>query len=236
MKTPPNPSCHDCDSLSTSVFCDLKSAELNRLDTHKTCNTYKKGQVIFHQGNRPLGLYCVQSGKVKITKMGVEGKEQIVRLAASGDVIGYRSFLAEETYSATASAIDDSSICFIDREDFKSVLSHNASLSENLIKLLSRELRESEDLVRDMAQKSVRERTAEVLILLSRKFGTTTTPLTQLNVQLSREELANYVGTATETLIRLLSDFKEERVIATQGKKIQILDFEKLSHIANIEF
>lgn len=236
MKKPSLTNCEDCDSRSESVFCNLEVAQLSGLDTHKTCNLYKKGQNIFHEGTRPVGLYCIKEGKVKIYKTGIDGREQIIRMAKSGDLLGYRSFLAEEYYSATASALEDTSICFIDREDFNGVLGQSESLSKNLIKLLTRELRESENLVIDMAQKSVRERVAEVLLLLKEKFGMDAEQPKQLAATLTRDELASYVGTATETLIRLLSEFKEEKLIETKGRKIFIIDAEGLVEAAHIEY
>lgn len=236
MKKPVLTDCKNCNSRGDSIFCDLDQYKLGALDRHKTCNLYKKGQTIFHAGTRPVGLYCLKKGKVKIFKTGSDGKEQIVRMAKPGDLIGYRSFLAEEFYSASAITIEDTDVCFIDREDFNSVLLSSEKLSKNLIKLLSRELRESENLIRNMAQKSVKERVAEILLLLKEKFGMDSHDPTLLNASLTREELANYVGTATETLIRFLSELKEEGIIETQNRKIYILNHAALAEIANIDF
>lgn len=235
MKKPSSTKCADCDSLNRSLFSGLDEKSLALLDKHKTCNVYKKNQVIFHEGNRPLGLFCLTSGKVKIHKTGLDGREQIVRLAKPGDMIGYRSFLGEEFYSATAVALDDSCVCFIDKNDFFQVLKTNENFSLDLIHLLARELREAEDMIRDMAQKSVRERVAEVLLLIKEKYGVDASDPTLLNSRMTREELASYVGTATETLIRLLSDLKEENIIETQGRRIRILNPKALFQIANLE-
>lgn len=227
-------SCLQCESLKNSSFTDLSEADLDTLNRQKVCNLYRKGQVLFHEGNLPLGLYCLKQGKIKIFKTGVDGKEQIVRLASPGDLMGYRSFLGEETYSASAAALEDSVICFIDKNNFKKTLDDNTKLSKTLLELLSHELREAENLIRDMAQKSVRERLAEVLLILKEKFGMESDDPKCLSAKLSREELANYVGTATETAIRLISDLKDEKVIETQGKRIRILNAERLTEIANL--
>lgn len=228
--------CEHCQTLQASLFGNLNKTDLQCIDAHKTANTYKRGQVIFHEGNRPLGLYCLQQGKVKIFKTGIDGREQIVRLAKAGDFIGYRAFLGEDCYSASAMALEDSQICFIDKNDFFHVCKTNDKLSGNLILRLSHELREAEDLLRDMAQKSVRERVAEILLIIREKYGVDKEDAKQINATLSREELASFVGTATETLIRILSDLKDAGVIDTQGKKIKILDIDALTETANLQY
>lgn len=228
--------CEHCGARKDSLFCHLNTQELKQLDKAKTCNTYKKGQVIFNEGNQPMGLFCMQEGKVKIYKTGVGGREQIVRMARPGDFLGYRAFLSGESYSATAMAIADCTICFIDKQTIFNILKNDDKLPWAFMKFLCRELRTAEELVTEMAQKSVRERLAEDLIILSRKYGYDKTDSTLLNVSLSREELASFVGTATETLIRLLSDMKRENVIDIQGRKIKILDEKKLLEIANLEY
>lgn len=235
MKKSETPECDHCETLGKSLFCHLGKESLGNLDAHKTSNLYKKGQVIFHEGNRPLGVYCLERGKVKIYKTGIDGREQIVRLAGPGELIGYRAFLGEEFYSASAASIEDSQICFIDRDDFNHVLKENNTISTDLIRNLSHELREAEDMLQHMAQKSVRERLAETILLIKKKYGTEKNNAAALNVHFSREELASFVGTATETLIRLLSDLKAEKVIDTEGKKIIILNEAKLLTIANLE-
>lgn len=227
--------CSHCQHVSHSVFQDMAPDQLQCIDHQKVCNVYKKGQVLFHEGNRPLGVYCVKAGKIKIYKMGTDGREQIVRLAGPGDLVGYRAFLGEEHYTCTATTLEDSQVCFVDRNSFQKVLRDNQDLSSNLIGLLSQELREAENMIRDMAQKSVRERLAEALIVLKNKFGMDESDPHCLSAKMSREEIASFVGTATETAIRLLSELKDEGVIETQGKKIKILKPRELLAIAQIE-
>lgn len=227
--------CEQCGSRKNSLFCHLNAAELTKISHSKTCNTYKKGQVVFHEGNHPMGLFCIQKGKVKIYKMGQEGREQIVRMAGDGGLLGYRSLVGEEPYSATAQAIENSSICFIDKQIFLDVLKSDKILPWDFMKFLCRELRQAEEHITEMAQKSVRERLAEDLIILKNKYGYDNEENRVLNVSLKREELASFVGTATETLIRLLSDMRQEKVIDIQGQKIKILDEKKLLEIANLE-
>lgn len=221
--------CEHCNCLKKNVLKELDQFELHQIDTRKVCSHFKKGEVIFREGNRANGLYCISSGKVKIFKTGVEGRDQIVRLAKTGDIIGYRALLSGEPYFASASALEDTSVCMIPASDFHKYTDANPSFSKGLLQKLTQDLKESEERMMRMAQKSVRERLAATLLLLMNTFGTVG-PDKVLNVDLSREDIASLIGTATETVIRLLSDFKTEQIIATRGKKILILN-EKALHI-----
>ncbi len=224
----------DCEWASNPIFEKLLPSEIQLIEENKVCNIYKKSQAIFHEGNPPLGLYCVHEGNVKVFKTGVDGREQIVRMAKKGDIIGYRALIGKEIYTATASAIVDSKICFIEKQVFFDIINSNQEMLWAMMRLLAHELHAAEDFLADMAQKTVRERLAEVLILLKNKYGCQEVDDETLNVILSRDELASIVGTATETLIRHLSDFKDEGVIQVKGRKIKIVDSEKLIGIANI--
>jgi CRP-like cAMP-binding protein len=221
--------CEHCDCLKKNALKELNQFELHQVDTRKVCSQFKKGEIIFREGNRANGLYCISSGKVKIYKTGIEGRDQIVRMAKTGDIIGYRALLSGEPYFASASALEDTSVCMIPASDFNKYTDLNPSFSKGLLQKLTQDLKESEERMMRMAQKSVRERLAATLLLLMQTFGTVG-PDKVLNVDLSREDIASLVGTATETVIRLISDFKTEQIIATRGKKILILN-EKALHI-----
>lgn len=119
MKTFDHIDCSHCDKRQSSIFCCTHGENLEDLSDSKTCSVYKKGQVVFHEGGHPFGVYCVNKGKIKLSIVGDEGKEQIVRLVRDGDVLGYRSMLVNERYNATATVLEDSQICFIPREVFK---------------------------------------------------------------------------------------------------------------------
>ncbi len=225
--------CRNCDARTKSIFCHLGHGELEEFNDMKSCVIFRKGQLIFGEGGHPLGLYCVNAGKIKIAHSGPDGKEQIVRMARGGDVLGYRALLTSERYNASAVALDDSEICFIPREAFFNVLKTNTGLSYEIIKMLSTELRKAERMITDLAQKPVRERMAEALLFLKETYGFEADGAT-INVSLSREDIANLVGTATETAIRLLSEFRQDKIVESAGKKIRILDMDKLVHIARL--
>jgi CRP/FNR family transcriptional regulator, polysaccharide utilization system transcription regulator len=225
--------CQSCGSRHKSIFCHLGIEELGTFNDTKSCISFKKGQVIFNEGNHPLGLYCVREGKIKLSHSGQDGKDQIVRMAKNGDVLGYRAMISGERYTASAVALDDSNICFIPRDSFFSVLKTNSGLSMEIIKMLSSDLRKAEQTITDIAQKPVRERMAEALLFLKETYGFEEDGAT-INVVLSREDIANLVGTATETAIRLLSEFKQDKIVEAIGKKIKLLDVDKLIKTANI--
>jgi CRP/FNR family transcriptional regulator, polysaccharide utilization system transcription regulator len=220
------PDCETCSSREHSVFSDMPSSELQIFSSGKGCNFYASGDVIFKEGSYPSGLFCVHKGKIKIFKYGSEGREQIIRFAKEGDILGYKSLITNEPYSASASALDDTVI-------FNS-LQLSPHLSLKMLQLLTHELRTAETRMVDLAQKSVRERLAEALLILEETFGYEENTKI-LNVTLTREEIANIVGTATESIIRLLSEFKKDGVIELAGRKISVMNRRELVRTANIE-
>lgn len=225
--------CQHCDSRFKSVFCDLAEEELEALNSHKSCSQVKRGQVIFNEGFHPHGIYCVNAGKIKVSQMGDAGREHIVRLAKEGDILGYRAVLSGGKYSCSAIALDDCSICFIPKEVFLGMVQRDGSLSMSMMRLLSENLRQAETRIIEMAQKPVRERLAESILFLKETYGYEEGNQV-LNVTMSREELANMTGTATETAIRLLSEMKSDGIIELTGKKIGILNHAKLVKTANL--
>lgn len=236
MPTQPiKPECQTCTSRVLGVLCDLDSQSLNECNDHKTTNAYKKGQVIFYEGNQAFGLYCLFSGRVKLYKTGVDGKQQIVRIAGPGDLLGYRALFAGEPYPATGEVMEDATICCMDRNAFFPLLSKNPSLALNIIKKLSKELRQAEDLATSIAQRSVRERMAELLLMLKEAYGKPAKKGVRIDLQLSREELGDMIGITQETAIRLLSEFKQDGMIEVKDREISILNPSKLAETARIE-
>jgi CRP/FNR family transcriptional regulator, polysaccharide utilization system transcription regulator len=233
QKSATHTDCETCAARFHSVFHGLEGDNLQEVNYGKACSVFKKSSYIFNEGQYPQGVYCVNKGKVKVMQTGDEGKEQIVRLAKEGDILGYRALLSGEKYSSSAVAIDDSSVCFIPKAIFFKILEKDAPLSMEIMKLLSSDLKKAENKITDLAQKPVRERMAEALLFLKETYGYEP-GTTIINVVLSREDIANIVGTATETAIRLISEFKQSKIIESIGKKIQIIDLPKLIKTANV--
>lgn len=222
----------ECDLEAQPVFSCLSEEEMEILDRHKTCLFFKKGQPVFNEGNYPLGIFSIDSGKIKIEHSGEEGKMQIVRLANAGDLIGYRALFCGEKYNGSAVALEEAHLCFIPKQAFFEVLKTNNKLNLALIRLLASDLRKAEEHLTELAQKPVRERLAKALLFLKDTYGLEEDGAT-INVSLSREELADLVGTATETAIRLLSELKNDGIIELTGKKIAIADLERLVKTAH---
>lgn len=225
--------CNHCAKRFTNIFCQAKYDSMQEINSEKICTQYKKGEYIFKEGTRPYGVFCVNRGKIKLSKQGDDGKEQITRLVKPGDPLGYRALLSGDLYSSSAISIEDSGVCFIPKELFLRILQNDSNLSLEMMKLLSDDLRKAELQITHLAQKPVRERVAEAILFIKETYGFAADGIT-IDAQFSREDIANIVGTSTETAIRLLSEFNKDKIIMLIGKKIQILDLNKLLKTANI--
>jgi CRP-like cAMP-binding protein len=229
--------CDHCQSRDKGIFCELEQAALNDVSHNKVMNSYKKGQTIFFQGNPPFGLYCIASGKIKVSKVGNDGKESIVRIAGPGDVLGHRSLFSKENYSATATVIEDAAICFLDKNYIYSALKNDPTIALNMIEKLSKDMGAAEARNASMSQKSARERLAELFLTFMKNYGHEESDgRVRLDIKLNRDEIASIVGTAHETIIRLISEFKDEGIMEQEGKVIYILNEEKLLEFANLDY
>lgn len=226
------PFCDKCALETNSIFKHLTGEEAEKVNFEKDFRHYKRGDVLYHEGNRISGFYCVNSGLIKVFKTGFDGKEQIIRFAKPGDIIAYRSVLSNEPACTTAKVIEDCQVCFIPSEILVSLIKTNPGFALELMKLACHELGEANSYITDIAQKTVRERLAEVLIRLVNDFGVDDQK--NLKISLTREELANIVGTATESVIRLLSEFKADMLVELNGRKIRILNLKGLEKISNV--
>ena len=215
---------------SQSILRHLDVEELTYMEEATEIRHYKKGESIFLQGKRIAGCYVVLSGIVKQFKTGGEGRNYIIRLAKPYEILGYRSVLSGDPACHTSSVLEDSDVCYIPKECLHHFVQTNGNFALDLLQIACRELEESHSLITDIAQKSVKERLAELLLTLKNKFGVSEKG--QINIVLSREELANVVGTATESVIRILSEFRADKLIDMNGKKITILNEKVLEKIA----
>lgn len=227
-----NPKCETCGARSKSVFCSMNSDQLIELDQAKSCSIYRKGETIFREGSYPRGLFCVNNGKIKLSKTGSGGREQILRFATQGDVMGYNSMLSNKPLVATATAMEEASICFVPARQFFKFLKDDPKFSMNMLELTAKNWHTASRLITDMAQKSSKQRLAEMLLWLKETFGLDEDDC--LDVKMSREEIASLVGTATEATIRLLSELKKEKLIHLEGKKIKLVDIHGLASLAEI--
>jgi len=221
-----------CEQCIVKQFNSLKSLtkdELMRISGCKTSKIIKKGEVIFEEGESLNGVFCVRDGICKLTKLSANGKDQIVKLVVKGELLGQRSVISDERTNLRATALNDMEVCFIPKNEIIKDLQGNNNFSLDVLKHMASDLKEADDIIVNMAQKSVRQRLAEALISINESFGTNADGT--LSVLLSREDFASIVGTATESAIRVLSQFKKEGFISTVGKQIKIEDLDGLRHI-----
>jgi CRP-like cAMP-binding protein len=200
-----------------------------RISACKTSKIIRKGEVIFEEGETLNGVYCVRDGICKLTKLSANGKDQIIKLVVKGELLGQRSIVSEESANLKATALNDMEVCFIPKAEILSDLKKNPDFTLDVLQHMAHDLKEADDIIVNMAQKSVRQRLAEALIHIHDSFGTN--PDGTLSVILSREDFASIVGTATESAIRVLSQFKKEGYISTVGKQIKIEDLTGLSRV-----
>lgn len=223
--------CDECKLMKDSLFSNLTEEQFNKLQFEKHCQNYKPNEYIFHEGNHAIGFYCVGSGIIKLFKTGISGKEQIITFAKKGDIIGYRSVLSKEPFCTSAQVLIDANVCFIQSSILFELVKINQEFNMQLIKQACRELGEANKYIIDIAQKTVRERVAEILVFLHNEFDEDENGF--LKVPLARKDIAGMVGTATESLIRILSEYKSDNIIELEGRKIKLLNKKKLEQIAN---
>ncbi|MBS1600743.1 MAG: Crp/Fnr family transcriptional regulator [Bacteroidetes bacterium] len=221
------------DFKSQSILAGLPEEDFELLVRHKTEQVYRKGEIIFREGSYPTGIFFIKSGMVKKYKLDHESREQIIYVANAGELIGYHAILAEDRYPDSASALEESIIGFISKEDFLMVLQQSEVLSRRLLKTLSHEFAVLANSIAVFAHKSVRERLALQLVVLREKYKKDFQPGMPVEINMSRDDLANLVGTARENVVRELTELKEQEIVETKGRKIIVRDVKTLIKIAN---
>jgi CRP-like cAMP-binding protein len=219
---------------SNSGFNSLPDKVKDAFIDQMTVKQFKKGQNIFTEGNYPAGIYFIKKGKVKKYKTLNGGKEQIIYICSEGELLGYAALLGEESYPDSAALLTDASIGFVSKEKLTRLLDQFDELSKMLMKNLSHEFGVLINFIATLTQKTVRERVALTMLILHEKFKDTLNEDSEVQITLTREDFANIVGIAVETLVRLLHDFKEEKLIETQGRKIIVKNKNQLLEIAGV--
>ena len=223
--------CEQCIVKEFSSLKALNKDQLVHLADCKTSHVIKKGEVIFEEGENVNGIFCIKDGVCKLTKLSPNGKDHIVKLVTKGELLGQRSMISEEPVNLTAIALEDMQVCFIPKAEVMSFFDTNNQFSMNVMKTICGDLKDADGHMVNMAQKTVKQRLAETLLYLENTFGTNNDGT--LKIQLSRDELSSMIGTATESCIRLLSDFKKSGFIELAGKKILLKDKVKLKKLAD---
>jgi len=216
-----------------SLFFYLSPEEKAELLGRTSYTTFHRNEFIFKEGDKPTGFLILVSGKVKIFKEGVGGREQIIRLSKPMGVIGCRALFSEENHIASAVTLEDSTVACIETDFILNRALQNSQFSLNLIRMLSRELGFANARTVSLTQKHIRGRLAESLILLSEKYGFEQDGST-IRVYMSREDIANLSNMTTSNAIRTLSTFANEKLITIDGRKIKILDLYRLDRISKL--
>lgn len=214
---------------ASQMMKDLEESGVVLLDPERyESEVISKKRILYSEGKRPKYLYYLKSGKIKTFKTNEDGKEYITNLYSSGDYIGYLALLEDDSYDETAEVLEEATIVFIPKENFLTTVYNDLQIATKFIKLISKDVKEKEDRLLNLAYDSLRKRIAKALIDIYNKFNQQNN-VNQLDI--SREDIAQYVGTATESLIRTLSDFKSEKLIEIKEGKIRITSLDKLEHL-----
>lgn len=221
--------CEQCIVREFSAIKALNKDQLLKIADCKTSYTVKKGETVFDEGDALNGIYCIKDGICKLSKLSDNGKDQIVKLVKKGELLGQRSLISEESTNLSAVAVEDMQVCFIPKQEILQFFNENNQFSLNMMKSVCGDLKDADDNMVNLAQKTVKQRLAETLLKLESDFGIHEDG--SLKIQLSREEIAGMIGTATESCIRLLSEFNKEGWVSLHGKKITLSNKRELQRI-----
>jgi len=230
--------CALCQCLikENTLFSDLSEGQLSSFKDVIVSYTYNKRDVIFLEGDAVEGLYVVRTGRVKLLRGSVKGKEQIIKILNPGDILGFEIFYGGDTYTNTAIVMEDCDLCYIKKDDFFSIIDRDSNLARKLILSLGRELNEAYGRIGNLGLLNAREKMAHLLATLAGEYGVDEAGgRIRLNLTLSRLEIAELLGITQETSIRLLKGFKEEGIISIKRKEIIIIFPKRLLTIAGIE-
>lgn len=228
MKTN-NIHCDTCKNADCFIAKHCSSKWKRIVDKERTLTVYRKGQLIINEGTTVFGIFFIYSGKIKVFKSSINGKIHILRLAKTGKILGHRGIGGKTVYPIGAAALEDSSVCFIENDLFFKLLQENATITFHLMMFYAEELKKSETRMKNLAHMNVKDRVIEALLLICDAYGIQKKDGSfLLDVSMTRQEIADIASTTQEQVIRTLSELKQNEVIKTEGKKIFILEYQKL--------
>lgn len=221
--------CEQCIIRQFNALKSMSSSELKKVSQSKESRKIKKGETLILEGEKLKGLYCVRSGVTKLAKLGANGKDQILKLAAKGELLGKHSLVNKERSRIEVTAVEDVDFCYIPNEAIENVLKENSNFSMGMLQDALKELTQTEEFLLNIAHLNARQRIAHILLYIQ-TFGTDENGFFRL--LLSREDIAAMAGVATESAIRILSTYKKEKLIRAATRRIGIQNFEELKRIA----
>lgn len=228
-----NISCTSCINSNCLIKKSCSETILDKIGENKSTRRIRKKQIIFQEGNEVHNIYFIHSGIVKVFKNGAFNKDQIIRFSINGNILGHRGLISSNTYPVSGQAIIDSEICSMPKDYFFELLNKVPQLSINLMFLYANELHQEETKLRDMAILNVREKVAKALLLLIDRFGLDKDNQISYIETLSRQDISESVGLSPNQATRILSEFKEDKLIEIKGKKIKIISKEKIEEIVS---
>ena len=227
--------CLNCKKRKESLLGDLNNDELKKLNSNRYEVSYKSGEIICKEGTKPLGLVCLNKGKIKVLRRGVNGIQQIVGLKKAVDFIAFRALMGGIPCLSSYIALEDSNVCIIRKKDFFKVIENNKNLAFKIIQMLALNLINTDGRLVSLTQKHIRSRLAEALLLVNEIYGTN--PNTGiLNVSLKRSDLASLSNMTTANAIRILSCFKEENLIDVNHRNIKLKDLKGLEDVCALDY
>lgn len=230
MQEPEYPDCFVCDYKNHNVLHCAAHETIERINHSKDFSIFPRGKELFHTGKEAKGFFFIKSGLVRSFVQGTSGKEQTLRLSGPGDWIGFRDCISESTYHHNAIAVEDTHVCYLTGELIKELVKDDSNFQKEVFRQMGKEWRETEEHVVSLGTKQVHEKLAEILILLDNAQG----KKNQVELKVTRDVLATFIGTQTETLVRALSDLKARDFISVDKNKIQILNRDALFSLSKI--
>jgi CRP/FNR family transcriptional regulator len=213
---------------NNKFFASLVDEELQEIEKIMRIKNYKKGEMIFFEGEEGEGLFLLETGKIKLTKMVESGDEQILTIIKPGNIFAEVVLFGNADYPATAVALEDSKLNLIRSQDMEKLIQDKPSIAVKLLNVMSKRLRRAQKLVRDMGLKDTTCRTANLLIYLAEEYGQEQSGKIRIDLKLTQEELANMIGTTRETISRVLNKLKDENLITISRRKMIISDLDRL--------
>lgn len=226
--------CATCSLRAKTIVCDLADAELAAFQKIRHSLQYDTRQAVFYEGHASLGLYLLCSGKVKLTRSSARGQRQIVRIPDGGELIEKHAFRDGALHEVTCETLERSQICLIEKKPYLALIQRHPKLAIKLIELLSREVGVQMDQLDQFTFKTARERLAGLLLELGERFGRKAEDGIRVGITLKREEVAEMAGVTVETVIRLLSAFRDEGLVSIDGKAMTLRHADRLARIARL--
>jgi len=224
--------CKICPYRTDSIFSELPESRLDEFCGLKMVSHYQRHQRIFYEGEPNPGLHILCSGTVKLSRSSKSGQRQIIRITGPCGLLEEKDLFLHNRHTVTAEALGESVVCFVHKQDFLEFLNHNPEVTLKMVEQLAKELQQAEDKIEALTALDARKRLAGLLLSLGEQHGTVTPDGKLIEVALTREEMAEMVGTTQETVIRVLSGFRKERLIKDSERHILLINEDRLKQIA----